>query len=233
MKIGIMQPYFFPYIGYWQLINLVDKFVIYDNIQFTKRGWIRRNRILLNCEDKMISLPIKKDSDYLNVDERYLSDDFLKERNKMINQIKMAYRKAPEFESVFPMIEESLNCEKYNLFDFLYNSILLVLNYLEIDTEIIISSSIDMDHSLKNKDRVIATCKALGGEVYINPIGGTELYDKKEFIDEGIELQFIKTDSIQYNQYNNSFIPNLSIIDVMMFNSKSEIKKMLEHYSIQ
>ena len=90
-----------------------------------------------------------------------------------------------------------------------------------------------MDHSLQNKDRVIATCKALGGGVYINPIGGTELYDKKEFINEGIELQFIKADSIQYTQYNNSFIPNLSIIDVMMFNSKREIKKMLEHYSLQ
>ena len=111
MKIGIMQPYFFPYIGYWQLINAVDKFVIYDNIQFTKRGWIRRNRILMNGEDKMISLPIKKDSDYLDVNKRYLSDTFNKDKSKIISQIKTAYSKAPEFDKVFPLIESAINCK--------------------------------------------------------------------------------------------------------------------------
>ncbi len=230
MKIGIMQPYFFPYIGYWQLINAVDRFVIYDNIQFTKKGWIKRNRILMNGKDKMISLPIKKDSDYLDVNKRYLSETFEKDKTKIINQIKMAYCKAPEFDAVFPLIEGAVNCGKENLFDFIHATIKMVIDYLEIDTEIIISSDIGMDHSLMNRDRVIETCKTLDGEIYINPIGGVELYDKEEFSQNGIELKFIQTDKFEYKQYDNIFVQNLSIIDVMMFNSKEEIKIILNKY---
>jgi hypothetical protein len=232
MKIGIMQPYFFSYIGYWQLINTVDKFVIYDNIQFTKKSWIRRNRILLNGKDKLFTLPIKKDSDYLDVSERYLSETFPKKREKLLNQIKMAYKKAPQFSTVFPIIEECINYNNDNLFEYIYHSIVKVLEYLDIDTEIIISSSIDIDHSLQNKYRVIETCKVLGGDTYINPIGGMELYDKEEFSQNGIELKFLQTDNFKYKQYDNSFVPNLSIIDVMMFNSIEEVKKMLEKYEL-
>jgi hypothetical protein len=106
MKIGIMQPYFFPYIGYFQLINYVDEFVIYDNIKYTKKGWINRNRILVNGKDVYISLPLKKDKDSLNVDERFLSDIWIMERKKMLNRIKESYKKAPNFHQVFPIIEE-------------------------------------------------------------------------------------------------------------------------------
>lgn len=233
MKIGIMQPYFFPYIGYWQLINAVDKFVIYDNIQFTKRGWIRRNRILMNGEDKMISLPIKKDSDYLDVNKRYLSDTFNKDKSKIINQIKTAYSKSPEFDVVLPLIESAINCGEDNLFDFIYSIVKTILDYLEIDTEIIVSSEIEMDHSLMNRYRVIEICKKLEANQYINSIGGTELYDKEDFKSQGITLNFIKTNSIEYKQFDNSFIPNLSIIDVLMFNSKDKVKEMLESYTLQ
>lgn len=233
MKIGIMQPYFFPYIGYWQLINAVDKFVIYDNIQFTKRGWIRRNRILMNGKDKMISLPIKKDSDFLDINKRFLSETFEKDKTKIINQIRMAYSKAPEFNVVFPLIASAINCGEENLFDFIYATVKTVIDYLDINTEIIISSDIEMDHSLMNRDRVIEICKKLKAEQYINPIGGTELYDKEDFETQGVNLKFIKTDSIEYKQFDNPFIPNLSIIDVLMFNSKDRIKEMLKCYSLQ
>lgn len=227
MKIGTMQPYFFPYIGYWQLINVVDKFVVYDNIQFTKKSWIRRNKILVNGKDRLFTLSIKKDSDYLDVRERYLSETFQKERKKLLNQIKMAYKNAPQFETVFPIIEECINFDNDNLFEYIYYSIVKVLKYLDIDTEIIISSSIDMDHSLHNKYRVIEACKALEGNIYINPIGGVELYDKEEFLKNGIDLKFLHTDEFEYRQYDNHFVPNLSIIDMMMFNSKCEIKEIL------
>jgi len=233
MKIGIMQPYFFPYIGYWQLINLVDKFVVYDNIKFTKSSWIRRNQILLNGKNKMISLPIKKDSDYLDVNKRFLSETFKKEKTKIINQLKIAYSKTPQFHAVFPLIESTLNCGIENLFDFIYETIKVVIGYLEIDTEIIISSSIDMNHSLANKDRVIEICKKLNADCYINPIGGLKLYDKEDFKLHGIDLKFIKTDFFEYKQFDNEFIPNLSIIDVMMFNSREEVKKMLDLYTLE
>lgn len=116
MKLGIMQPYFLPYIGYWQLLNAVDKYIIYDNIEFTKSSWIRRNRILLNGKDKMFSIPIKKDSDFLNIDKRELTEDSIKERVKILNQIKVAYKKAPEFEKVFPLLQKIFLCEEKNLF---------------------------------------------------------------------------------------------------------------------
>ncbi len=233
MKTGIMQPYFFPYIGYWQLINVVDKFVVYDNIQFTKKGWIKRNRILMNGKDKMISLPIRKDSDFLDVNKRFLSETFAVEKKKIINQIKSAYSKAPQFDAVFPLVESAINCGAENLFDFIYATIKSIIKYLEIDTEIIISSEIDMDHSLRNRDRVIETCKALHCNQYVNPIGGTDLYDKDDFASNGIDLKFLKTDSFEYKQFDHPFIPNLSIIDVVMFNSRDRMKEILEYYSLQ
>ncbi len=83
MKLAIMQPYFFPYIGYFQLINTVDEFVVYDNIEFTKKGWINRNRILVNGKDEYITLPIKKDSDFLHVKDRFLAETWSKDSAKM------------------------------------------------------------------------------------------------------------------------------------------------------
>lgn len=232
MKLGIMQPYFLPYIGYWQLLNAVDKYIIYDNIEFTKSSWIRRNRILLNGKDKMFSIPIKKDSDFLNIDKRELTEDSIKERVKILNQIKVAYKKAPEFEKVFPLLQKIFLCEEKNLFKFIFNSVKIIKNYLDIKTEIIISSKVNIDHSLKNKDKVIAFCKELEATEYYNAIGGQELYSFKEFKDNGIELKFLKTEEILYEQFNNEFIPNLSILDVMMFNSKEKIKVFLNNYSL-
>lgn len=231
MKIGIMQPYFLPYIGYWQLINTVDKFVIYDNIEFTKKSWIRRNRILLNGKDKLFTLPIKKDSDYLNINERFLSPDYAKERNKILNTIQCAYKKAPFYNTVFPIIKRCFYCEKHNLFEFILYSIIEIMRYLDIKTDIIISSNIDMDHTLKCEKRVMEICKALGGKCYINPVGGVDLYCEEEFSEHSIELKFLKSNDIVYNQFDK-FVPNLSILDVMMFNSREIINEMLQEYTL-
>jgi hypothetical protein len=228
MKIAIMQPYIFPYIGYFQLINAVDKFVIYDNIQFTKKGWINRNRLLLNGKDEYFTLPVKSDSDFLNVIERELSIDWLKEKTKVLNKIKENYKKAPYFNEVYNLVESNFNFENLNLFDFILNALKNTLNYLSIKTEIVISSTLAINHSLKAEEKVIAICKELNAETYLNPIGGIELYNKEHFLNEGIKLNFIKANNCVYNQLNNEFIPFLSIIDVMMFNSKEEIKRMIE-----
>ncbi len=228
MKIGIMQPYIFPYIGYFQLINAVDKFVIYDNIQFTKKGWINRNRLLLNGKDEYFTLPLKNDSDFLNVNERELSTDWLKEKTKILNKIKENYKKAPYFNEVYNLVESNFNFENLNLFDFILNALKNTLNYLTIKTEIVVSSTLAINHSLKAEEKVIAICKALNAETYINPNGGIELYSKEHFLNEGIKLNFIKANNCVYKQLNNEFIPFLSIIDVMMFNSKEETKKMIE-----
>lgn len=227
MKVAIMQPYFFPYIGYFQLINAVDKFVIYDNIEYTKKGWINRNRILKEGVDLMISLPLKKDSDFLFVNQRYLADDWSKSKLKLINSIKESYRKAPHFEVTFSLVQEIFNDSNSNLFEFILHSVLQTCKFIGIETEIIVSSTLDYNNELKSEEKVIAICKSIEATQYINSIGGVELYNKNNFSDQGIELNFIKSKPIIYNQFKNEFVPWLSIIDVMMFNSKEVVSGFL------
>jgi len=222
MKIGIMQPYFFPYIGYFQLIHAVDQFIVYDNIQYTKKGWINRNRFLQNGKDVIFSVPLKKDSDFLDVKDREISADFKKD--KLLNQIREAYRRAPYFSQTFPVVEQIVRHEESNLFRFIHNSIVRTCEYLKIDTEIVISSNVPFDHSLKNQDKVLALCAAVGATAYVNAIGGVDLYSKETFREKGLDLKFIKSIPFEYAQFNNEFVPWLSIIDVMMFNPINTIQ---------
>lgn len=230
MILGIMQPYFMPYIGYFQLLNAVDKYVIYDNAKYTKKGWINRNRILQNNKDTLISISVEKDSDYLDIKDRSVADSF--DKKKLINQIRESYRKAPYFEQVIPIVEDIINYEEKNLFLYIYNSIKEVCKFLNIHTEIIISSTIDVDQTLAGQDRVIAICKTLGAEDYYNAIGGQELYHPKDFEKEEVSLRFLSSNLVAYKQFNNDFIPWLSIIDVMMFNSLAETQDMLNEYKL-
>ena len=213
-----MQPYFFPYIGYFQLIAAADIFIVYDNIKYTKKGWINRNRLLQNGKDMMFSLPLKSATDTLDVCERELATDF--NRNKLLNQFKGAYRHAPYFTQTLPLIEEIVQYEDTNLFRFLHHSIVRTCEYLGITTEIRISSGITIDHNLKNQDKVLALCEAVGASTYVNASGGMALYSKETFREEGIELTFIQSKPLEYPQFGGAFVPWLSIIDVMMFNSK-------------
>lgn len=224
-----MQPYFFPYIGYFQLINAVDKFIVYDNIQFTKKGWINRNRILQNGKDEYITIPLKKDSDYLNIVQREWAQTDEVEKQKLIRRIKESYRKAPQFPTVFPLIEAIINFNDKNLFLYLLNSLTTLCGYLDITTEFVVSSTLPIDHTLKSEEKVLALCKNIGATQYINPIGGLSLYSKEVFAQNNIKLSFIKSNNIDYPQFKNAFVPWLSIIDVMMFNDKDTVKGYLNN----
>lgn len=231
MKVAIMQPYFLPYIGYWQLLNHVDKFVLYDNIKYTKKGWINRNQMLRNDSPDKFSLPLRKDSNNLNISQRYISEVF--EHEKFLRKMRGAYFKAKYFKKIILILEDILNYKDKNLFNFLLNSILIICNYLNIDSsKIVISSSIKIDHSLKSKQKVITICKSLNAKTYVNPIGGVDLYKKSYFKNNKLDLKFIKPILANYKQNNQSFIPALSIIDVMMFNSKKEISYHMQQYKI-
>ena len=221
-----MQPYFMPYIGYFQLIAAVDVFVVYDNIKYTKKGWINRNRMLLNGKDVTFSLPLKKDSDTLDVVERELSADFA--RHKLLSQFKGAYTKAPHFNDSFRLLERVVNCEDGNLFQYIHHSLVEICRHLGIETEIKVSSSIPINHDLKGQDKVFALCKSLNADTYINAIGGTDLYDKREFRALEIELQFIKAKPLEYAQFSAPFVPWLSIIDVLMFNPLDAVKDCVQ-----
>ncbi|MFV0330052.1 MAG: WbqC family protein [Dysgonomonas sp.] len=230
MILGIMQPYFMPYIGYFQLLNAVDKYVLYDDAQYTKKGWMNRNRILQNGKDILITIAVEKDSDYLDIRERFVASSF--DKKKLLNQIRESYRKAPYFVVAMPLIEEIINYEDNNLFEYIYNSIKKICEYLGIDTEIVISSSLGIEHSLKGVDRVLSICNKMHSTDYYNAIGGKELYFPADFEKENINLRFVSSNPIVYKQFSNEFIPSLSIIDVIMFNSVDEIKVMLNNYTL-
>ena len=223
MKLAIMQPYFMPYIGYYQLIAAVDTFVVYDNIKYTKKGWINRNRMLQNGTDAVFSLPLKKDSDSLYVVQRELAADF--NRDKLLNQFKGAYQSVPYFEQTFPLLERIVRFEDDNLFCYVHHSIVETCAHLGIETEIRVSSEVAIDHELKGQDKVFALCGALGAATYVNAIGGMELYSKDIFRGLGIELKFIKSRLFEYAQLGDDFVPWLSIVDVLMFNSIDVVRE--------
>ena len=229
-KIAIMQPYFFPYIGYWQLINAVDIFVLYDDVNFIKKGWINRNNILLNKSKHLITIPLLNVSQNKHINECIISDDD-KIINNIIKTINLAYRKAPYYNLVFPTLEKIIKT-KGSISNLVLKSVLWIKEYLNIDTEIILSSSIGKNNELKGQDKIIEIVKKINGNHYINAIGGQELYDKEIFNNNEIKLNFIKMKEIKYKQFNNEFVPNLSFIDVLMFNSPEEIKNMLGMYEL-
>jgi len=226
MKIAIMQPYFFPYIGYFQLIESVDLFIIYDNIKYTKKGWINRNRFLRNGTDCVFTVPLRKDSDLLDVKDRVVARDF--DRGKLVRQLREAYRRAPHFESAFPVVEKLIMSSRENLFEYIHGSVVELCRHLDIGSRIVPSSSLAIDPALNAQDRVLALCKAAGASVYVNAIGGQQLYSREDFHTRGIELKFLESQPITYPQFGDPFVPWLSIIDVMMFNSVTTIREFLE-----
>ena len=211
MRLGIMQPYFLPYVGYFQLLNFCDQFVVYDDLEYTKKGWINRNRIQSNGEIRLISLNLKRDSDYLPIRDRTLADNF--DRTKLLRSIREAYRKAPYFDQVSDLLEPVVLFESNNLFSYLENSISLVCQHLQISTKMIRSSEVEIDPLLRGQERVIGICNQLNAKQYINPIGGISLYDSEAFLTNGVDLKFINSKLSPYAQGNFDFVPALSIID--------------------
>jgi len=231
MKIAIVQPYFFPYIGYFQLINAVDKFVIYDDVNFIKKGWINRNFFLSNDEAKLITIPCIKISQNKKINEIEVGLN-LKNKQNIFESLSKYYHRAPCFNDIFPMIERVINSTVKNIGEFSYNSIVEICEHLNINTQIIKTSTIFNNSDLKREDRLINICKKTKCYHYINPIGGTKIYSKEYFQSKGIKLNFIKSKYIKYEQYTNTFIPNLSIIDVLMFNTKNQAQEYLEEYNL-
>jgi hypothetical protein len=234
MRVAIMQPYFWPYLGYFQLIDYADIFVIYDDIKYVKKGWINRNRILINGKDEYITLPLKKDSDYLDVRQRRLSDDFAKEAECILRRLLGAYRKAPYFEPTIELAERCLRYPNHNLFDFILHSICSLIEILGIQTEIVISSSLVIDRSLHGQDRVLATCESLGATEYINLPGGRNLYSRNDFNSKNMTLHFLDPELPSYKQSSNSeFIENLSVIDALMWIGASNVKQNLKCFTLK
>ena len=231
MKIAIMQPYLFPYIGYFQLINAVDKFIIYDDVTYKKQGWINRNNILLNGKPFLFTVPLKDASSYKLIRDIEIGNNF-NWKTKLIRTVEQAYKKAPYFKIVIQIFEEVLNTNEKQIAALIFKSLKLICSYIGINTLIIETSTIYSNNYLHSQDRVIDICKQEKAQDYVNMSGGSELYSKHIFNQEHINLSFLEPKSINYKQFNNEFVPWLSIIDIMMFNSITEIMEILNQYEL-
>jgi hypothetical protein len=228
-----MQPYLFPYIGYYQLINAVDKFVIYDDVNFIKQGWINRNHVLVNGKPYLYTVPLENQSSFSKINETFINQKFYPVwKKKFLKTIEQNYNKAPFFREVFPIVKNVFDIDTNNLSVLAVNSLKIVSNYIGITTIFEDTSTVYQNQNLSSQNRVLDICKKENASVYINPIGGLELYSEKHFSENNIRLNFIKSTMINYNQFNTEFVPNLSIIDVLMFNDVSTINEFLTNYEL-
>ena len=239
MKLGIHQPYFFPYIGYWQLMNAVDEYVIADNLNFMKQGYINRNEILINGEAHYFRLPVHKPSQNRLINETEISLDET-ELEKMLSTIKSAYARAPFFDDTYEHIKQilefGLKDEGKNIAVFLENEIRSTAVKLGISTPIYVASKdVILEGTFKREHYVVESCKKMGATEYYNAIGGTKLYCQKFFRENDLGLKFLRTkDELKYQQFEGQkFVPNLSIIDIMMFCSRDQITKLLQEFTLE
>lgn len=229
MKLAVMQPYLFPYIGYYQLAYCSDLFIFYDDVNYIKKGYINRNNIATKNGVFLFSLPIKHASQNKLINELY----FTEETKKILLTIEMSYSKSKYFHDIYPLIESIFNNKKRNVSNITSLSIIKVFEYLSLDFNYNFSSSIDYDRKNSAQEKIYDLCKINNSKQYINAVGGIDLYDKEEFQKRNIELGFIKPSITNYPQINSStFIGNLSMIDILMNCSKDEIINQLNNFKI-
>ncbi|WP_191832908.1 WbqC family protein [Pseudomonas fluorescens] len=227
MKLAIMQPYLFPYLGYFQLIRAVDAFVVYDDVNFIKGGWINRNYILSNGDRQLITLPLQGASQNKRINQIEIGA-----QHKILQIIRHNYSKAPYFKDIYPMLEDILRYESSNLAHFLDYQLRSICSYLGLSPQWHISSGLKKNSELRGQDKIIAICQELGATHYINMPGGTALYDLEAFASQDLRLSFIAPRVVSYKQLDKVFLPNLSIIDVMMFNDKERCAHLLQEYDL-
>jgi hypothetical protein len=227
MKLAVMQPYLFPYIGYYQLAYYSDVYVFYDDVNYIKGGYINRNNILANSVSQRFTWPIEKASSFKKINQL----EFSKNSRKILSTIRQSYSKAPYFLDVFPLIERVLQPDNYNVAAVASSSIIEVFNYLGIEKKFIFSSELSYDRELPAQDKLFEICNIIGATDYCNALGGIDLYSKSDFLENNINLYFLKPTSVSYKQQNDEFVPFLSMIDVLMFNSREHVSKMLSEFS--
>ncbi|KPZ52377.1 WbqC-like protein family protein [Pseudoalteromonas sp. P1-13-1a] len=228
MSFAVMQPYLFPYLGYYQLVNAVDMFVFYDDVTFIKGGYINRNNILSNGKAQRFTIPVPGMSSNKLINE--LSFD--KNIKKILKTIEQSYKKAPYFEHVFPLIESVLNDENRRVEHICAKSISVVFEYLGINKNFYFSSELNYNRDLSAADKLIAMADVLNSNDYINSPGGKSLYSNKYFSALGVNLTFIEMQKVSYQQGEYNYVGNLSMIDVLMWNNKEQILELLTKYRL-
>lgn len=226
MKLAIMQPYFFPYAGYYNLVASSDKFIFYDDVNFIKNGWINRNRLFLSGDIRYITIPLAGASSNLKINEIKIQPKD-KWQRKFLEAIKQGYCKAPNYKQTFDLIFEVIDSENEYISNIAKNSIIKTADRLSLDTNFITSSAIYKNQDLNGKDRVIDICLKESATKYINLPGGKTLYNVDDFSEKNITLEFVEPVLHEYTQFTKTFTPGLSILDMLMFNSFEDAKLLI------
>lgn len=233
-KIAIMQPYFFPYIGYFLLINQADKFIFFDTPQYIRRGWVNRNRILKSKTDiTYITVPVKKssrDTTIMNTEIDY-SNNW---RETILGQLVFYKKLAPNYNNVIDLVKSLLENKVSTISELNIYTTIEICKYLNIDSSFDTFSqmSISLPKINEPDEWALYITKELGYQIYLNPPGGISFFDVNKYTRENIELQFLKATLEPYIQKIGHFESGLSILDIMMFNSEKEIKSMLNNFEV-
>jgi hypothetical protein len=233
MSVAIMQPYFFPYLGYFQLVHAVDHFVFYDDVAFIKKGWINRNQILLQEKPFLFTIPLAKQSQNKSIRETSIAwgNDF---PNKWLVQLNAAYKKAPHYEAVMALILEVLAIKSSSMAELASLSVQKTMNYLGIEKRFYQSSDLGLNEYHWNRaDRLIEITKYLKSDHYINAKNGQSLYDKSYFSSQSCRLDFLNPSLPYYPQGSlkeDQFVAGLSMIDVLMWNDVNACLILLGKY---
>ena len=231
-RIAIMQPYIFPYVGYFNLIEASDQFIFYDDTNYINKGWINRNRILMNNSDLLFTIPLDKASQnrLINDIKPIIESGYTK---KFFSRIEHSYKKAPYYSDVLEVLNSVFNSQCDSISDLAINSVVSVFSYLEKDIRYARSSSLSPPTiGMEKSDRLIQITKNMNYNKYVNSIGGQDLYNKEYFKARGVQLDFVQPKLTEYKQYNDNFVPGLSIIDILMFNDKKVVKEMMKSYTL-
>ena len=219
MRVGIMQPYFFPYMGYWQLLKAVDVFIVYDDVNYISRGYINRNYITINNRLQRITLNIQKASINKHINQLRISDN----KSDIFKTITHTYKNYPQYQNVIDMLRDIIYYKENNLAEYLTYQIFKISEYLNAGVSIVRSSDLQNDKSLAGQNKIIDICKYQNCTEYINVPGGIKLYDKSVFHKNSIRLTFIKPDTN---------IPYVSIIDLLMKYDRSYLWDLIQQYTL-
>jgi len=233
MRIAVMQPYLFPYLGYFQLIHSVDTFILLDDVAYVNRGWINRNRILVSGNPHTFTLPLSGASQNRRICDLTVAATYHRWRGKFLTTLRYAYSRAPFSELGIQSVEKALATESLPLVPLLANTIHFLMMLFNTNRKVLLSSEVPHSNELTGQDRILGICRALDAETYVNLPGGKELYSRKTFAASGVELCFLSSSLVQYPQWGgNTFEPNLSIIDHMMFCSPSDLSEQMGQYTL-
>lgn len=226
MKLAIMQPYFFPYLGYFQLIHAVDTFVAYDDVAYIKRGWINRNFLLMGCNSVRITVPLNNVSQFRPICNTQIAPVLW--QHNFLKTLHQAYAKAPQFAQVYALAETVVKRDYPTVAELALSSLTEVMDYLSLKTTVRPTSRIYRNNHLSGQARILDICQQEKADTYVNLPGGRALYDREAFAARGVDLRFLQPGDVRYRQFRCEFVPNLSVLDVLMFNERDTVRELLQ-----